>query len=221
MIKKCLTFVLVCSVALAQGGAKCYQNYEADWFNCEMRYYEKIGPAQNTATTEKRLIDQWFDFEKEQCDTVFRFDDNACERKRKLDALNAELTFSIGTDAAGITYTGCLAICAAQLLIPGWGEVAIVPCGVGCSSALVYTLIKIKTDFDLESRKISNAKRDCGEAASAKRDLCVRLKDNEARFKKGVQDDKFDSIEKPAFQQKESCIRWATTTYNQCMSRQP
>ena len=63
MIKKCLTFVLVCSVALAQGGAKCYQNYEADWFNCEMRYYGKIGPAQNTATTEKRLIDQWFDFE--------------------------------------------------------------------------------------------------------------------------------------------------------------
>lgn len=64
MIKKCLTFVLVCSVALAQGGAKCYQNYEADWFNCVMRYYEKIGPAHNTATTEKRLIDQWFDFEK-------------------------------------------------------------------------------------------------------------------------------------------------------------
>ena len=221
MIKKCLTFVLVCSVALAQGGAKCYQNYEADWFNCEMRYYGKIGPAQNTATTEKRLIDQWFDFEIKQCDTVFRFDDNACERKRKLDALNAELTFSMGTDAAGITYTGCLAICAAQLLIPGWGEVAIVPCGVGCSSALVYTLIKIKTDFDLESRKISNAKRDCVEAANAKRDLCVRLKDNEAKSKKAAEGSKFDRIEGPASKQKEACLGLAINTYEQCTGRQP
>jgi hypothetical protein len=70
-----------------------------------MRYYEKIGPAQNTATVEKRLIDQLFEFERDQCDMVRGFDLNECERKRKLDKLNAELAFSIGTDAAGMQYT--------------------------------------------------------------------------------------------------------------------
>lgn len=221
MIKKCLTFVLVCSVALAEGGANCYKNFEADWFNCEMRYYNKIGPAQNTATVEKRLIDQLFEFERDQCDMVRGFDLNECERKRKLDKLNAELAFSIGTDAAGMQYTACMTICGAQLLIPGWGEVAILPCAIGCSSSTAYTLIKIKNDFNLELGKISNAKTVCDEAAAAKRELCVLLRGNEARAKKAAQDSKFDSIEGPAFKQKEFCLRSAKTTYDKCMAGQP
>lgn len=181
----------------------------------------KNGASLNTATVEKRLIDQLFNLERDKCDIIRGFEDGEYERKAKLDELNAELTFSVGTDAAGITYSACMAICAAQLLLPGWGEVAIVPCAVGCSAAIAYTLIKIKNDRDLELRKISNARAVCGEAVTAKRDLCVRLKDNEARSKKAAEDSKFNRIEGPAFKQKEACLRLALNTYEQCRGRQP
>ena len=221
MIKKCLTFVLVCSVALAEGGANCYKNYEDDWFNCEMSYYAKVVPVSNAATVEKNLIDRWFELDREHCDIQHGFDDNECERKRKLDALNADLTFSTGGDAIITVYYGCMTFCALQLLIPVWGETVIIPCTIGYLSVSTYSFIKLGYDFKLESGKISNARQTCGQAAGAKRDLCVLLKGNEARAKKAAQDSKVESIEKPAFQQKESCLRWATTTYRHCLAGQP
>jgi hypothetical protein len=208
-------------MVLAQGGAKCYQNLEDEVFGCEMRYYNIVAPAQERTTREKRLIDQWFLFEGNQCDIIRGFDVNECERKRKIDTLNAELTFSLGTDAATGVYLSCMAVCAAQLAIPGWGEVAILPCAIGCSSVTSATLLKIKSDYNLEVGRIGIAKTACDEAATAKRDLCVRLKDNEAKAKKAAEDSKFAHIEGPAFRQKESCLASAKNRYDQCMARQP
>lgn len=220
-MKKSLIYLLVCSMVLAQGGAKCYQNLEYDVLKCETSYYEIVAPAQNRTTLEKRLIDQWFRFEENQCDIIRGFDVHECERKRKTDTLNAELTFSLGTDAAAGVYISCMAICAAQLAIPGWGEVAILPCAIGCSAGASAALLKIKTDYNFEVGRIGIAKTACDEAATAKRDLCVLLKENEAKAKIAAEDLKFASIERPAFRQKESCLASAKNRYAQCMARQP